>query len=836
MNVPKGRLGKSLILLLSMFFMGINDIRSSRAYGETTIEDLHPAEIASASEMGEAVSHIEKYLVQAISEGRVTADLQRQVLIKSGECISALVALQAGASGRKKTARQKEKNIFLNIRSLLKQVLQRNESIIQDIQENKLDTLDDPSSFLKSPAWQDPHYLISLSSYWMGWNGYYTSMFFADGDPMIDTLLTEAINGFSRSFIDFKEDAVITRSLLGRALCYGKQKAYERARRDLVSVKKKVGRDDPLFIRCLYEEVRMLYETGNYELASRTIDELKEDFPDEKIPEHIRLGLDQINAKIVVALVQKEEKKDTDALNLAKKPLKKTLETLRQLGKDPAGMAEVYRYVKENAPDFEGFSYAELGPVAATALGDVMFERKAFDRALAYYLPVIKDTTAKIGNRLDGIWFHTAYIYCKKDQYGKALFYLKRFQKKFPKSALLEQAVSLYYVAGNRQYQKENSQRAYNIFIDAVGSYIKRCGGNCPEMSDAHFNMGKHYQQLGDTRKAASEFSKVHSNSPNYVSAKYAELQFCVDELALLEKSGQRLSRAAKDLHAKGVGLLKAYQKGVASNKELSGHAKKVAPYMLVLASNLSIYGDKAEMRHHLNRLKHFEKEYPREKNLRNKAFQIRMIMYQCLYMQEDAEEELLRLAKAPVNQGTYAALKRLAEKFDRDGRAIEAVSDGNAERYWDFALMTYDCLHKISCGSSEKIEYCDTAQLAMARIYTDRDQLEKAEAVYQDILKRNSLSADAVYNLGNLYEKKENWEMALDTWRTFSDGVKSGTYHWFEARYKTAFALSKLGDVAKACDVLNITLVLHPDLGSDELKAKYQTLKSNICKEESPL
>ena len=211
--------------------------------------------------------------------------------------------------------------------------------------------------------------------------------------------------------------------------------------------------------------------------------------------------------------------------------------------------------------------------------------------------------------------------------------------------------------------------------------------------------------------------------------------------------------------------------------------------------------------------------------------------MYQHLGMRAEGEQELRDLAeKKPINREIYTVLRRLAKKFDRGGQALTEEASGGADRYWEFALMTYDCLYNISCSSPGDPENCDLAQLAMARIYIDQDKLGKAERVYQDILKRNSLSADAVYNLGNLYEKKKDWEKALDTWRTFSDGVQTGTYHWFEARYKTAFALNKLGDVTKACDVLNITLVLHPDLGSDEMKSKYQTLRKNICKEELPL
>ena len=61
----------------------------------------------------------------------------------------------------------------------------------------------------------------------------------------------------------------------------------------------------------------------------------------------------------------------------------------------------------------------------------------------------------------------------------------------------------------------------------------------------------------------------------------------------------------------------------------------------------------------------------------------------------------------------------------------------------------------------------------------------------------------------------------------------KTGTYHWFESRYKTAWAHTKLGNNHKACEILTITLVLHPDFGDDELKQKFIGLKNKLCKEE---
>lgn len=826
MNYKIPTLIKVSFLLLSIIFFSDYHIHSSLAYEMDTLNSINPSALKSVQEIEKAVLLIAQNQKEALTENKMSFDFQKLILTKSGECISALVAVQTKSSDNHN--KQKEKEIFLNLRMIIKQILTSNEKIVSDLQENTLDTLKDPASFIKSSKWQQPQFLISLSSYWIGWNGYHTSILFEDDDPMFGTLLNEAIKGFSKAFLDFEEEDVIARSLLGRALCYGKLKIYGKAGQDLKLVKKMIGKDDPLYIRCLYEEIRIAYETGNYQIAARSIDEFKEDFAKDKIPEQINKALDTINFRILVALEGKKEKAQsiTDETNST------IFEKLKQVANTPVSADELYRYAKMHAPEIEGLSYEKLGPVASTALGDMMFEKKDYSKALKYYLPIFKDSPSYMSHRIDGVWFRTATIYCKKEQYGDALFYLKQFHGKYPDSVFLSQSVPLYYAAAINYYSKEKSQEAYNLYIDALEVYIKKCRSNCPEMSEAQYRMGKHFQKTGKNKKAADMFSMVKPDSINYPSACYYAIQYYIDELDLLAKKGQQNSHEAKKIYKQGTELLSKYKKAEDKAKH-SDYYKKIKPHMIILQSSLSLYGSETDIKNNLKKLKEFEKRFSKDKNLSLNALLLKMKMYQHLGMIEAGQKDLNNFsAKEVLDIDAYKMLSNLAQNFYNEGRIQEEIKIG-AVNSLDFALIVYGALYKISCKKLEHQKYCDTAQLGMARIYTDKNQLNKAEAMYQDIIIRNSMSADAVYNLGLLYEKREQWEKALKIWRKLSDGVKSGTYHWFESRYKTAYALSKLGDTAKACEILNITMVLHPDLGSDELREKYLALKAKICMKE---
>ena len=114
--------------------------------------------------------------------------------------------------------------------------------------------------------------------------------------------------------------------------------------------------------------------------------------------------------------------------------------------------------------------------------------------------------------------------------------------------------------------------------------------------------------------------------------------------------------------------------------------------------------------------------------------------------------------------------------------------------------------------------------------MYSDENQTAEAKALYQQQLQRDPESADAMYNLGVLYEKEEKWEEALAAWRKFSKGFKTGSHYWFESRYHTAKVLNRLGQRDKACEITTMIEVLHPELRDEQFKEKFTALHSDVC------
>ena len=798
------------------------------ALASESVDSVEIDKLTTVDQVGSAVRKLSTIVETAEKENRLSFDLQKAVLTKSGECISKLASLKNG-----RNSNQEKLFVFSMNRNTIKYVLGKNEKIIHFLQENILDDLKDPSDYFKSSEWQNPQYLISLSSYWLGWNGYYGCLQMAEDDKTQTVWLEESIKGFSRAFIDFEEEDVILRSLLGRALCHSRLKAYGNAKKDLDAVKRRLNKDHPLYLRCLYEENRILYISGNLEIALRNIDEIYEDYDIDEIPPELSAGFEQLKAKILVGLVEKPVIADNQSEKTASTKKDRIFSDLKKLAEKASGINEFYRYCRENVEQLKDMSFSEIGPVGALGIGDVYFENKNYDAALSYYLPVFSEAPEILETKMDIVRFRIGYIYCLNEHWSEAISYLKDFYKKHQDSYLMEHAIPLYYTAAANNYKLNSNRDAYQQFINAAEVYATKCRGKCPDLSDVHFQLGQYYEKLGKTQKAVKEFLHVDAESTNGAIAKYYLLKHYVERLEDLKNTGQIPSSESDRIVRDSILAIKRYN-DIALKTGQPETLKRIHPHMVMLQAELLTFDIKNRCEEVLVQINDFEKRFPKDKQLFPKVFQLRATCYANLGENDQLKSEIDRFASpGNISKTSYDAVKDLANYFyyyAQDSRKKHQM--GESRKHSQGALMIYERLYDLSCDYPDFKKNCDAIQLRMAQIYIENNQLDAAEALYREILKRNSLSADAYYSLGLLYEKRGQWEDALATWRRFSDGVKEGTYHWFESRYKTALAHEKLGNTKRACDILTITMVLHPDLGSDELTRKYQTLKNEICKE----
>jgi len=419
---------------------------------------------------------------------------------------------------------------------------------------------------------------------------------------------------------------------------------------------------------------------------------------------------------------------------------------------------------------FRDLSYTELGPIGNLAIADWDFDQKQYAKAIVRYKYLLSSSDPLIKKRMDDVYFRSGYCLCQKRQWQDALSSFESLFNKFPHSSFTGKAACLYYVAATNHYKENPEKSAYTRYIEAIQIYLKRC--NDPkDKSEAHFQLGKYYQDKEKTKKALKEFSLVGEDSPNYLEARYSIVTANVDKLESLNKKGLKM---------------------------LDG----------------------------------FERKFPLNKQFHLTAKSLRMECYQQLQMFKEAKEEINSVLKEGVtNSDRWTFLNECASNFYEEAKRLRNKGKNSlAKQQSEMAFVVYKKLSSIASENKSYKRFDDSIQLRMAEIYRDENQIAEAKAIYKEILKGDPRSADAMYNLGLIYEKEGNWEEALETWRTFSKGLKTGSYYWFESRYKTAKVLNQLDRRDESCEITTMIHVLHPELRDESFKKKFMELQKEVC------
>jgi len=238
----------------------------------SAVEALNIDQAKSLQRLRSVVGTLEVSVTRALANKSPNYALQEALITGAGAVVSPLFARYQASPNSRSTSEA----LFIRNQAMLNQILHHYQGVIRNYQENRLDGMDSPDRFFKSAAWQSPQKLISLASYWLGWNGYYASLLMAPEAAARKTMLQQAVTGFSRSFIDFQEDEITTRSLYGRGLVYGQLRQFGHAAYDFKSVREKVGRDDSLYLNCLYQEAVISHEMGKDKVAGKLLAAISE--------------------------------------------------------------------------------------------------------------------------------------------------------------------------------------------------------------------------------------------------------------------------------------------------------------------------------------------------------------------------------------------------------------------------------------------------------------------------------------------------------------------------------------------------------------------------------
>ncbi len=789
---------------------------------EGAVKGLSVDKISSRRELEAALEVLSSYVQVGGTPETPGFAMQKMVLEKAGRCTGKIVTLQHASAGA--LTQERARDLFNANRGIIKRLLVRSTEFIEDLQENRLDEMEDTAAFFASSAWQEPHYLISLASYWLSWNGYYASLLYSVDDALRKDLLEQAIEGFSRSVIDFKEQEIVVRSLFGRSLCYKEMQAFEKATVDINAVLGKIGRDNELYVRCRYEKALISFLAGKYEAVMTQLQEIAEDVDVRAIPRVMQKGLSALRVKTRLALLEQHEARygaaETEKYLSALKELR---ELVRQ-SPDQAG--ELYRFVRDHGDIFIGRPFGELGPVGTLAVADACFKAGQYEKAALRYSYVCTAQNHLVRKRMDDIYFRLAFSHCRNEAWTKALAAFTTLFSSYPSSTFIGKAACLDYVAAARRYTEDPVQETYLRYIKAIKRYVKHCP-DPEDASEAHFQLARYYQDRGNHKKALAEYALVGNDSPNYTEAVYRLLKEQIGDMERLARKGLRKTKKSRALYRQAVAKLNELQKLIKAH-ENGPYKTGLEAHAVLLQSRLHAFGPEGGFAKALSVLNGFEGRFTSVKDHRDLcryAVSVRMECYQKLNRMQDAEKEVHRLLAD--THANWALLNECGSGFYHIAK--ESLQKSETE----LAILIYGKLLPVALSKSVYGRYADAIMLRLADLYMINGQPDKALPLYTRLLETDPASADALYNIAQLYEEQQSWEDALATWRAFAKGLESGSHYWFDARCGTVRALGKLGMINNACNIITMTKVLHPELRDPEFKARFLMMEEELCEGE---
>ena len=820
---------------------------------KTTVAALSPGDISglnierigSLGELKSALNIMHTRFNGVQESQQLSFELQKTIAVKSGEYISRLVELSQKADLSQETQKEEFKSLFLNNGDLLRHMLIYNQTWVEDMLEEKLDRIQDKDAFFASPEWEQPQNLISIASYWLGWNNYYAALLYLAHDKTRTDLLEEAVSGFTRTLLDLKEQAIVCQSMFGRALCFKEREKYAKALQDIQSLMAKVSRDDSLYAQAGYERALISHLSGKNELAIKQIQELQEDVKPGVMPQQIKEKLRNLQTKIALSI---SEKKASAQGAHTKESYREAVQELKRIAEADAAQAGIlYQYVLDHATHLADMSERELGSLGSMAIADWYFDRKQYELASERYRRLYSTPDLLIKNHLDDVCFRLAYCYAQKQQWQDALVCLETLFQKYPGSSFGGKAACLYYVVAAHAYQAQASESAYARYIKAAECYLKNCP-DAQDKSEAHFQLGRYYQRQDRTKNALLEFSQVDSDSPHYAEARHASLRSHVDRLQsnvetleALFRNGQGQSEKAVKLYQESLKQVEDHQKSL-TKVNIPGDDKELEAHLAVLLARLYMHGSEPYARKALQILQGFEGRFSMKKQQELLYPMVRKLRLECclqLSMRKEAEQEIAGITgQGTVDKKTWAFLNECADRYYIQAKEAQTKTDTDrAARHAETALVVYKRLADIAEKDASYKNLYEPIQMRFAELYTIDHKIAEAAAIYQKKLERDPTSADALYNLGIIYERGGRWEDAFNTWNKLTRGLKPGDSYWFEARYRTAQALSRLGKQKDACEVITVTQSLHPDLGDEELKGKFLKLRDEFCtKQDKPV
>jgi len=395
-----------------------------------------------------------------------------------------------------------------------------------------------------------------------------------------------------------------------------------------------------------------------------------------------------------------------------------------------------------------------------------------------------------------------------------------------------------------------------NKWIAAGQDYLK----NYPQghyAFEPRFRMGEVHQHKGQFLEAAKEYDQVHGNPDYDFTARFnaAECYY----RALAAAGGVKIENASgvTPIVAPAPSALSAADREALRQKTIAAlsaaialepGAERAAPAAahkalhdsrgraIFMLATLLEHQPKIDYREVASILEGFESQYPAMNGKFNQTYEWRVeaLDQTGLYPQLTREAQAL-VAHDAANPAQNDYIKEIGLDFWKNAVAHRAAGDHNG--YVQDARLTaviYEYFARmVSEGKIPEKNLTGTLSI-LGQAYLAMGDVDKAQATFSKVAAADAASPDANAGLARIAQEKKDYKDAIDLWSRVESVAAESDPLFYEAKYSMAEIFAHQGNLASACNKLNVTRSEHPNLGSPGMKAQWNELQHKLCENRS--
>ena len=377
---------------------------------------------------------------------------------------------------------------------------------------------------------------------------------------------------------------------------------------------------------------------------------------------------------------------------------------------------------------------------------------------------------------------------------------------------------------------------------------------------EPRFRLGEVYQHKGQFVDAAKEYEQVSGNSDYNFTARFnaAECYYRalaaaggvkLDSVGGLTPAAAQAGTPAPGVNAADREALR--QKAIASliaAINLEPSAERAAPVSqhkalhdsrgraIFMLATLLEHQPKIDYREVASILDGFESQYPAMSAKFNQTYEWRVeaLDHNAQYPQLEREAAAL-VAHDAANPAQNDYIKEIGLDFWRSANARQAAGDRNG--YVEDAratAITYEYFERMVSEGKIPVKNLTGTLSILGQAYLAMDEVDKAQATFSQVVAADPASPDANAGLARIAQGKKDYKDAIDLWSRVESVAAESDVLFYEAKYNMAEIFAHQGNLASACNKLNVTRSEHPNLGSPEMKAQWGELQRKLCDNHS--